>query len=96
MRELEVAGHGVTSLGIAHRLSTVRRADKIVVVAGGTVVEEGTHDELMRLGGVYHGLVSSAEMQGRDSLKDVPAAADGSNGAGDMGAPQQQGLAAAG
>ncbi|HSI61486.1 MAG TPA: ABC transporter ATP-binding protein, partial [Candidatus Saccharimonadia bacterium] len=35
-----------TSLIIAHRLSTVRRADKILVMSGGTVVENGTHDEL--------------------------------------------------
>ncbi len=42
-----------TTLIIAHRLSTVRRAERIVVLEGGTVVEEGTHDLLMRTGGLY-------------------------------------------
>ncbi len=42
-----------TSLIIAHRLSTVRDADKIVVISEGRVVEAGTHDELLTLGGEY-------------------------------------------
>ncbi len=42
-----------TMLIIAHRLSTVRRADRIVVLDGGTIVEEGTHELLMRRGGMY-------------------------------------------
>ncbi len=42
-----------TSLVIAHRLSTVRRADQIAVVVRGQIVEQGTHDELVALGGVY-------------------------------------------
>ncbi len=42
-----------TMLIIAHRLSTVRRADRIVVLDGGTIVEEGTHDLLVRRGGLY-------------------------------------------
>jgi subfamily B ATP-binding cassette protein MsbA len=48
-----------TTLVIAHRLSTVRRADRIVVVVRGQIVEQGTHDELMTLGREYsklHGL----------------------------------------
>ncbi len=44
---------GRTSLVIAHRLSTVRQADKIVVIDEGTVRESGTHDELINLGGLY-------------------------------------------
>ena len=42
-----------TSIVIAHRLSTVRKADKIVVMARGRIVETGTHAELLEKGGVY-------------------------------------------
>ncbi|MEL7058618.1 MAG: ATP-binding cassette domain-containing protein, partial [Acidobacteriota bacterium] len=45
-----------TSLVIAHRLSTVRRADRIVVLHRGEVREVGTHRELLELGGIYHKL----------------------------------------
>jgi subfamily B ATP-binding cassette protein MsbA len=47
---------GKTSLVIAHRLSTVMHADKIVVISHGEVVEEGTHKELLEKGGAYANL----------------------------------------
>jgi ATP-binding cassette, subfamily B, multidrug efflux pump len=45
--------HGRTAIVIAHRLSTIRRAGKIVVLEHGTIVEAGTHDELIEAGGAY-------------------------------------------
>ncbi|ORX35028.1 P-loop containing nucleoside triphosphate hydrolase protein [Kockovaella imperatae] len=49
-------GRKITTIYISHRFSTVRRADKIAVVENGTIIELGTHDELMRLGGRYQEL----------------------------------------
>jgi ATP-binding cassette subfamily B protein/subfamily B ATP-binding cassette protein MsbA len=48
---------GRTTFVIAHRLSTVRRADLILLMEDGRVTERGTHDELMAAGGVYAGMV---------------------------------------
>ena len=50
---LRITLAGRTSLVIAHRLSTVREADVLLVIDGGRVVERGTHRELLALGGVY-------------------------------------------
>ncbi len=47
---------GRTSIVIAHRLSTVSRLDRIVVLKDGEIVEDGTHDELVARGGEYAGL----------------------------------------
>ena len=53
---LDRLARGRTTLVIAHRLSTVRHADKIVVMDQGRVVEEGTHETLLARNGVYAGL----------------------------------------
>ncbi|HYV05596.1 MAG TPA: ABC transporter transmembrane domain-containing protein [Blastocatellia bacterium] len=60
---LETLMSGRTTFVIAHRLSTVRRADRIIVLDGGAMVEEGTHEELLASGGLYKRLY---EIQFRD------------------------------
>jgi len=55
-RATQALTEGRTSLLVAHRLNTVRDADRIVVLQQGAVVEQGTHDELVAAHGVYHGL----------------------------------------
>lgn len=52
-RSLEHIAVGRTTIVIAHRLSTVRNADCILVLEGGELVEQGTHDELIEVDGVY-------------------------------------------
>ena len=59
---LDVLSAGKTCLVIAHRLSTVRGADRIAVVEGMHIAELGTHDELMKLGGVYARLERAQEL----------------------------------
>ena len=53
MEGLSKLMRGRTVITIAHRLSTIRDADKIIVLDGGIVAEQGTHDELLELGGIY-------------------------------------------
>jgi ATP-binding cassette, subfamily B, bacterial len=56
--ELERLAEGRTTITIAHRLSTVRDADQIVVLDAGRIVERGTHSQLLDEGGLYAALVS--------------------------------------
>jgi len=48
---------GRTTIAIAHRLSTLKNSDRILVVDDGKIIEQGTHEELMKLGGLYYKLV---------------------------------------
>lgn len=64
-----------TTIVIAHRLSTIKRADKIIVLRQGKLVEQGTHEELLKLdAGVYYGLVHAQElaMEADDSVGASP------------------------
>jgi ATP-binding cassette subfamily B protein len=60
-RALDELARGRTTITIAHRLSTVRDADRIAVLDGGRLVESGTHDELVGAGGRYASLVAATE-----------------------------------
>lgn len=60
---LTAALTGRTSVVIAHRLSTVKAADQIIVLAGGGIVERGTHDELLAKHGLYFELVSKQSFE---------------------------------
>ena len=55
-RALENLMQNRTTIVIAHRLSTIKNADRIIVLKEGRLVEEGTHNELLALGGEYSGL----------------------------------------
>lgn len=66
---LETLMQGRTTLVIAHRLATIKRADRIVVMDAGRIVEEGTHASLIARGGLYARL---AELQFQDAASDTP------------------------
>jgi ATP-binding cassette, subfamily B, bacterial len=59
---LDELSRGRTTIAIAHRLSTIRDADQILVLDAGRILERGTHDELVALGGRYAALLSGAEV----------------------------------
>ena len=64
MNNMGAIGANRTMLIIAHRLSSVRRCDKIIVVDKGQIVESGTHEQLMALGGLYRYLYDQQESRG--------------------------------
>ncbi|MHB8457066.1 MAG: ABC transporter ATP-binding protein, partial [Acidimicrobiales bacterium] len=64
---LAAALAGRTSIVIAHRLSTVRDADQIVVVEAGRIVEQGSHEELLAKGGIYSELYRT-QFEGQEEL----------------------------
>ena len=77
MGNLKAIGSDRTTLIIAHRLSTIQDCDKIVVMNQGQVVEQGTHDELIRMGGRYVELLKMQEFS--DDNGDGDTIVDGSS-----------------
>ncbi|KAF4531677.1 hypothetical protein B566_EDAN011836 [Ephemera danica] len=67
---LDKASQGRTTVIVAHRLTTIRGANKIAVLSGGVVVEQGTHNELMAIKGHYHELVTAQVRDDPEAIHD--------------------------
>lgn len=65
-QSLERLAEGRTTLTIAHRLTTIQNADRILVLSEGKIQEEGSHKELLEKQGIYYQLYQSAQEQGQD------------------------------
>ena len=61
-RGMDTLMHGRTTFIIAHRLSTVRNADQIIVLDAGRIIEQGTHEQLLALKGRYYQLYTGNEI----------------------------------
>ncbi|SFD57357.1 ATP-binding cassette, subfamily B [Paenibacillus catalpae] len=68
-RALQVVSKGRTTIVIAHRLSTIMQADRIIVLSHGTIVESGTHAELIELQGVYEELYRHSQGEAAASIE---------------------------
>ncbi|MBW8887414.1 MAG: ABC transporter ATP-binding protein [Fibrobacteres bacterium] len=75
---LEKILRDMTSIVVAHRLSTIQKATRILVMHKGRIREQGTHQELLRLGGIYHKLYQLQDFDGsaEPKLEDIRAAAN--------------------
>ena len=71
---------GRTTIAIAHRLSTLKNSDRILVVDKGQIVEQGTHEELLALGGLYFRLVKIQTELAREPGADAEAGPEGHRG----------------
>ncbi|KAI9035989.1 putative ABC multidrug transporter [Aspergillus affinis] len=69
---LDKAARGRTTIVIAHRLSTIKEAHNIVVLLGGSIVEQGHHTRLMEHRGVYYDMVQAQEIKEKEAAKEPP------------------------
>ena len=67
-RALDVASKGRTTLVVAHRLSTIQNADRILVMDQGKIIEEGAHAELITYGGKYAEMVRIQRLLGEEEI----------------------------
>ena len=67
---LDIAAKGRTTIAVAHRLSTIRGADNIVVLSKGKIAEQGTHDELISMRGLYFNLVEAQRLSAQNGSAD--------------------------